>query len=311
MKKLLLALTLFSVSLAQAQVYSYGFPSTGNFTTDGWVRLNLSSPTYTGAPLWEISNFTPPTANSIFGSTSPQGQAGGLNSFALVNYTSTGTSTTTGSGTISNWLISPSITIENGDIVSFWSRKGTDGATDYPDRLELRLSAPGTITNPSGSATSVGSFTTLALTINPNLQGNFVYPKEWTQYSYTVSGLTGPTAAKVAFRYFVTNGGPDGANSDIIGIDTFTVTRPMSTNDVLSSNFSIFPNPAKNVLNISNNINAVVNTIEISDMNGRVVKTSNLSSAEAQISINELSTGMYMVKISSDQGTATKKIIKE
>lgn len=124
--------------------------------------------------------------------------------------------------TISNWLITPDITVQNGDIVTFYSRKGTDGTTDYPDRLELRMSSGATVL-PSGGSAGVGSFTTVCLTINPALAAGFVYPKTWTQYSYTVSGLSGLTPVKFAFRYYVTNGGPSGANSDIIGIDTFSV----------------------------------------------------------------------------------------
>ena len=37
----------------------------------------------------------------------------------------------------------------------------------------------------------------------------------------TVSGLAGPTQGRLAFRYFVTNGGPTGLNSNYFGIDTF------------------------------------------------------------------------------------------
>ena len=66
----------------------------------------------------------------------------------------------------------------------------------------------------------VGDFTTLLLDINPTytLTG---YPVVWTQFSVTISGLGGPTAGRLALRYFVENGGPDGENSDYIGIDTF------------------------------------------------------------------------------------------
>jgi hypothetical protein len=79
----------------------------------------------------------PVLTSGIFGSgvgNIPVGQAGGENSFALVNYTST-TSTGT-NATISNWLLSPAVNVKDGDVVSFYTRKGTDGTTDYPDRLE-------------------------------------------------------------------------------------------------------------------------------------------------------------------------------
>jgi len=46
-------------------------------------------------------------------------------------------------------------------------------------------------------------------------------PETWTLYSATVSGLAAPVNVCVAFRYFVTQGGPSGANSHIMGVDAF------------------------------------------------------------------------------------------
>src|SRR5204862_329743 len=43
----------------------------------------------------------------------------------------------------------------------------------------------------------------------------------FTQFTVTVSGVPSPTTGRLAFRYFVENGGPNGVNSDYIGIDTF------------------------------------------------------------------------------------------
>ena len=81
--------------------------------------------------------------------------------------------------------------------------------------------------NVGATATSVGDFTTLLLDINPTytLTG---YPNVWTQFTVTVSGLGSPTTGRLAFRYFVENGGPTGANSDYIGIDTvqYTCNQP-------------------------------------------------------------------------------------
>jgi hypothetical protein len=46
-----------------------------------------------------------------------------------------------------------------------------------------------------------------------------VYPTTFTQFVGTISGLPSRTLGRFAFRYYVTNGGPSGANSDIISID--------------------------------------------------------------------------------------------
>jgi len=304
MKKTLLTLLLVPFFGISQNQFSFGFDgTTAAMLSAGWQSTNQSSPV--GAGTWQNAAFTLPLTGAIFGSgnvnTLPVGQAGGNNSFAWVNYTST-----TGTGTISNWLITPDITVQNGDVVTFYSRKGTDGTTDYPDRLELRMSTTATVLPSSGSA-GLGSFTTVCTTINPSLLGGFVYSKVWTQYSYTVTGLAGPTAVKFAFRYFVTNGGPSGANSDIIGIDTFSVDRPLSSDSFFKNNFSIYPNPVNNVLNISVKNEMTINNLSITDLNGRVVST---SSSSTSIDVSNLSSGVYFVSIETNEGKGTSKFVK-
>ncbi|MCY1221306.1 hypothetical protein D3C87_342720 [compost metagenome] len=331
MKKTLLSLFLLGSVFSNAQnIYSYGFSGvTADLTTAGWERTNQStSPTSVTQPtpaLWTIGAYTPVVVNAAatnanpFGdqvytagqtSPTPNGQAGGENSFALVNFRST-TSTSATAGTISNWLITPVITVQNGDIVTFYSRKGTSGTTDYPDRLELRMSTATTTVVPSTGPTDVGSFTTVGVTINPTLVAGFVYPKTWTQYTYTVSGLTGATPVKFGFRYFVTAGGPNGNNSDIIGIDTFSVDRTLNTSDFFANNFSMYPNPSTGLVNLASKNNVAINTIQITDLNGRVVRNINTNSvSETQINISDLTTGMYFLNIQTDLGSGTTKIVK-
>lgn len=117
-------------------------------------------------------------------------------------------------------MISPAITgIKNGDTFSFYTT--TTPASAYPDRLEFRLSTAGSSTNVGATVTSVGDFTTVLASVNPTLTVGG-YPETWTLVSATVSGLAVPVSGRVAFRYFVTSGGPTGANSNIIGVDAFS-----------------------------------------------------------------------------------------
>nr|MCU0351820.1 T9SS type A sorting domain-containing protein [Flavobacterium sp.] len=218
-------------------------------------------------------------------------------------------STTGGSGTISNWLITPVLNLQNGDVITFYTRKGGDGTgTIYADRLELRLNSTDTSTggNPSG-ATGVGAFTTLAVSVNPNLTTSG-YPFTWTQYSYTVTGLTGVVPCRVGFRYFVTSAGPSGANSDIIGIDTFSVDRPLSSETFFKNNFSIYPNPVNNVLNVTMKNEININSVSITDLNGRVILLSN--SSNTSIDVSNLSSGVYFVSIETNEGKGTSKFVK-
>jgi subtilisin-like proprotein convertase family protein len=169
-----------------------------NVATMGWTTSNMSSPAGIGS--WFQGN------SAVF-----TGQSGG---YIGVNFNSVA-----GNNTISNWLISPEMTINNGDVISFYTRN----PGGFADRLQLRLSTNGTSMSVGADANSIGDFTTLLLDINPTLAPTG-YPATWTQYTVTISGLGSPVSGRIAFRYFVTSGGPAGANSDYVGIDNYTYT---------------------------------------------------------------------------------------
>lgn len=197
-----------------AQSFSEGFETT-SLLTDWFVRNN--SDTIASATLAANWSFADPL-------TTFPAQAGSTNSFLSCNYGSTNNIST--GATLSNWLFSPSRTFSNGDVISFYSRVSINPTT-YPDRLEVRLSTAGSGMNVGTSSSSVGDFTTVLLTINPSLTTTG-YPGSWTLYSATISGLSGPTTGRVAFRYFVTNGGIAGLNSDFVGVDSYTYTSNAS-----------------------------------------------------------------------------------
>ena len=127
-------------------------------------------------------------------------------------------------GTISNWLVLPTRTMNNGDALSFWTRTITPPA--YADRLQVRLSTSGASTNVGVTSTETGDFSALLLDINPTylVHGTGSYPTEWTQFVVVLSGLPGPISGRLAFRYFVQNAGASGGRSDYIGIDTVEFT---------------------------------------------------------------------------------------
>ncbi len=211
----ILTLALFAAimmpGVASAQPIEEDFASVGTLPGSGWFQQNNST-TIGTAPTWFQGN-----------STTFPSQAGAPTAYAGVNFNST-----TGSGTISNWLVAPNRTMNNGDVYRFWTRTVTGGT--FPDRLQVRLSTNGASTNVGTGPTGVGDFTTILLDINPTYGTGAAYPNVWTEFTITISGLAGPTSGRIAFRYFVENGGPSGSNSNYIGIDTFSYTpAPVST----------------------------------------------------------------------------------
>lgn len=188
---------------AQAQViFSESFNTVSPLPT-GWASQNLSSPL--GSTGWFQGVPTQFPSNS-----------GAPNAYISANFNNT-----SGAGTISNWLFMPVATLKNGDQLTFFTRTVT-GAL-YPDRLEVRMSTNGSSVNAGASATSVGDFTTLLLSVNPSLTTTG-YPSVWTQYTVTITGVPTPTSGRLALRYFVEDGGPLGNNSDRIGIDDVVYT---------------------------------------------------------------------------------------
>src|SRR3954468_1127006 len=170
-----------------------------------WAIINHSEPL--GATDWFQGNDT------VFPSHS-----GDPTSYIAANFNNTGDN-----GTISDWLLTPVTSIQNGGSVTFWTRTVTPGANIYPDRLQVRASTAGSSTNVGTSSTDVGDFTQLLLDINPTYSQDG-YPFDWTQFTATITGVPEATTGRFAFRYFVEDAGLMGTNSNYIGIDDACVS---------------------------------------------------------------------------------------
>jgi hypothetical protein len=188
------------------------FDDVAGLSAKGWVIYNNSQPA--GPSGWRQGKY-----EARFDSKNGQvvdGFPAYSSQKAQTDFVSADLNTGSDASDLNAWLISAPIAIKNGDILSFYARsKG-----DFPDRMQVRANLTNQSTNVGNSATSVGDFTTMWLDINPTLSATG-FPAVWTKYTITISGLaTGALInARVAFRYFVSNGGPSGANSDMIGID--------------------------------------------------------------------------------------------
>lgn len=202
-----LSLVMFT-GAARAQAFTEDFNDITTLAGNGWSMQNNST------PVGSIANWF--QGSSISAGGPFDAYNGAANAYIAANY-----NFVAGANTISGWLITPNRTIKNGDVLTFYTRKASPDS--YADRLQVRMSTNGASTNVGTSSTSLGDFTTLLMEINPT-QVLGVYPTTWTQYTITVSGLPAPTSGRFAFRYFVTNGGPSGANSDYIGIDNVVYT---------------------------------------------------------------------------------------
>ncbi len=73
--------------------------------------------------------------------------------------------------------------------------------------------------------------------------------------------------------------------------------------------FKVYPNPTKNILNIS--CNQDISSIEVYNMVGQRVNNMVLNANEGKIDMSNLASGAYFVKVTSNDATKTVKVIKE
>lgn len=153
----------------------------------------------------------------------------------------------------------------------------------------------------TGSATA-GSASTF-LTSNTNyvrIDGPHVWLEFVCQNGFVFSGIHFHTV----WRDHVSDYGVDLSGSSIDNL---------STNDVsFASKLKLYPNPATDVLNISNESNFSNANFTISDMTGRIVlKKSAISGSSTNINIASLSNGTYLIKIENEGKSTTSKFIKK
>jgi hypothetical protein len=85
----------------------------------------------------------------------------------------------------------------------------------------------------------------------------------------------------------------------------------LGVNEVSQSNlFSVFPNPAQNVINVNLDGELVGSVYTIYDNIGKAVKTGKLNSVNTTIELNDLSSGIYTFSVGENK-KQTFKVIKE
>lgn len=193
------------------------------------------------------------------------------------------------------WAFTRGTALTAGEVVSIKYKTRIYPATGTTAPMSLRVTA--------GTDQIDDAQINILQTISPT--GNTTFTQQQTpNWTVPATGI---------YYFGFNNNSAQNATSTAIFLDTIeiSVSAPAGTNDALASKFSVFPNPATSVITISG-ADALVNGVEVIDLNGRTVKTLKVNGvAETQINISDLSAGVYMMNISSDKGVATKKIVKQ
>ena len=121
---------------------------------------------------------------------------------------------------------------------------------------------------------------------NPNLTCIFTDVADWSNNCWT---HIDPVSTFVETQ----------AECDALGIDE----------EILSEELQVYPNPAKNQLFINNSNNLNIQSIRLYDVLGKLVVQEHNSFQ--QIDVTFLQKGIYLVKIETDRGVLSRKVIKK
>ena len=102
-----------------------------------------------------------------------------------------------------------------------------------------------------------------------------------------------------------------GPTQEIV-VDNITLyeKQVLSISDFTIEGLKVYPNPTNNAWNISTQ-DQVIKTIEVYNILGRQVLTVNPDAISTKVDASSLAAGIYIAKITTDLGKASRKLIKQ
>lgn len=99
-------------------------------------------------------------------------------------------------------------------------------------------------------------------------------------------------------------------SNEIIGTFVFTLEQVLSTNDEeLANSLLLYPNPTQGTVTLKNTGNFLLERAEIFSANGKKLKTIRSVKNQNDFVFDSFMSGLYFLKIYSDKGSLTKKLI--
>jgi hypothetical protein len=140
---------------------------------------------------------------------------------------------------------------------------------------------------------------------------NYTTPGEWQTIVYDMTNESAVNKTKTVIFFDAQMAGSADPADDVFMIDdiTFGEFASLSTSKISISDVSIYPNPAKNFVNIS--AGEKIDSATIFDLTGRIVKISNPNKEVFNFNISDLSNGIYLVKLNAGDKESTIKLIKQ
>jgi hypothetical protein len=162
--------------------------------------------------------------------------------------------------------------------------------------------------NPLPTINASSSSNTICVGQSATLTANGGVLYFWSTLQPSTSIVVSPS---VTSTYTVSGIDLNGCDNEV----TFTqnvspCTGFVKLSGVESNNVRLFPNPTNGIFSIELN-NGVINSVEISDLVGKIVYTTNPSIEKINLDMANLANGIYYVKIQSNNTFEVIKIVKQ
>jgi len=106
----------------------------------------------------------------------------------------------------------------------------------------------------------------------------------------------------------------DNVNAILSNEERFAVNTPVEITTITSTEnvnelqgFEFFPNPTNDIVRIKNETGLNLQSIQISDLNGKVLRNVN---GETSFDLSDLPSGVYMTKVTFDEKTIYRRIVR-
>lgn len=131
---------------------------------------------------------------------------------------------------------------------------------------------------------------------------------QWQQFSVDLSSVASQSITR--FVMFIDQGV---VNWDLYFLDDFNLSStPLLTNEINESNLiNVFPQPAKNSLNIQVKLNnSEINTLDLYNSQGKILSSNVLNKNDENINldVSQFKSGIYFIKVHSKNNLYTKKV---
>jgi hypothetical protein len=122
----------------------------------------------------------------------------------------------------------------------------------------------------------------------------------------TAAGTASLTGLNTASRYYIRAFSTTTATR---GSFDLAVTATLAANSFDNGSFSYYPNPVKNILNLS--YNQEISNVEVLNLLGQRINNFKVSSNQTQVDMSNLAVGTYIVKVTSNGLVKSIKVTKE